>query len=1413
MIPYFSLTEQQRAYARHPSRYKQIKLLAQFNGTDWEDISEYVKSVETINRMEYFNTYSVDNATIILANQNEEFTPTVYNDVYDPANGKFNGTVDDGYLNKEFRIKLSVILEDTTEIDLFDGIVTEIIADKNKTAKMQVKDLMYLAQKTKLTSDTISINSTPTYIIEQLLQGAGVPYTGTDLQSTSTQMTAVFQRDSSYLDAINTVVKASAGFLTAVPKVYYRTRVENYSDPASLNLNEEFYYNGASYTVKNDYPFNAYKINSKRQINKVKVTSRGYYTDSDYSNVINSEIEGLILKQGKVSELEFNYESDFATDIQDIVIDYMYGQVGQYLNNYVSAGWNDTRLSIDSINIYADKIVIVARNVGTSGYDIEITKVRVEGKKIRQTDEIIVSRETGETPEKELTFESYYNDQTIVEKLTDIAFDDSGKAVKFELQMTQFYPDLYAGCLVDLEVAPKGIATSKFIVEQVNHKIDTKWRTSLVVREWTGLNYKVGNKTVNSSKIFTGTISDITDISELAQTIDERTQYIDGVAPNPPSNLSVSKGYDNNIGSYIALTWTASDSLDAIGYEVGYQYDGQSEWHSTTTGDTAFWFNPIADKLIHLRVRTIDAEGKYSTYITADITSDKDITPPSVPQNISASALYRTIAVRWDNNTEPDFHHYELLYDTDSGFSAPDILITTDNNIIISQFKGNPLTSETTYYFKVRAVDKTGNQSSYSSVVNATTTKIADDDLNSSSLNQAIQDLNDLETTVSNVENYTRQITFVLNSGFEDAKGQASLDGWNTWAGAGSVVQVSDGVAGKYAITNNDNTVWWLHSNKIAVDTNDTYIVECKARTISGSTGTFYLAVVLFDENGNNISGDGTWWYYPALAVVPPSEWTNYNGLFGAGTPKPFPSNAKYMAVGVILNYNGGNSKMQVQVPRIRLVMDSVYIKDAAITNAKIHDLSADKITAGFISADRIDAGTITSDKLDVGQLSSISANIGTITAGVLQKQSGTTRIDLNNDLITVDGGDVKIGKGALTDGSNGISINNGKFEMTNSNGKLLLDAEGIKQIYNISMIDQIDDAYGLDIPIYIPENADGTGSSVGKARVIVKVEKYRAFAKAETQGSTAGGTTGTVWDSAGVYVNTDILQWTGIDIYTETFTTDSGTTNIIINNGGGYSDTIESGDIKATWVSFDINSGTGFRGDGASTISVNSHVGSDYTLYAGSHDHGGGTDETSAGTVPSGSTGFINGGSPDTDHTHSLITANTNHSHSIASDGSHRHTFSLTHSHTIDTADINAHQHKVTINSADLYHKHDVVISIAAHDHAITDTGHIHSIGVGQFDHYHQIDLNHFKHSHTVSIDSHTHNLNYGIYESSDTATVTIEHYDTSANTTTQLFQATTGNKGEYSNLSVEDGDIIKISSTGLARVVVFIFVEYTLK
>lgn len=80
-----------------------------------------------------------------------------------------------------------------------------------------------------------------------------------------------------------------------------------------------------------------------------------------------------------------------------------------------------------------------------------------------------------------------------------------------------------------------------------------------------------------------------------------------------------------------------------------------------------------------------------------------------------------------------------------------------------------------------------------------------------------------------------------------------------------------------------------------------------------------------------------------------------------------------------------------------RVVMNTAIIKDASIANAKIGNISADKITAGNIAADRMRANIVAAVSGQFTSLSAITARIG-----VLRTATSGARTEIKDNLIEV---------------------------------------------------------------------------------------------------------------------------------------------------------------------------------------------------------------------------------------------------------------------------------------------------------------------------------------------------------------------------------------------------------------------------
>lgn len=97
------------------------------------------------------------------------------------------------------------------------------------------------------------------------------------------------------------------------------------------------------------------------------------------------------------------------------------------------------------------------------------------------------------------------------------------------------------------------------------------------------------------------------------------------------------------------------------------------------------------------------------------IATFSDTTPPAVPTGFSAVAAdFDLINLFWDANSETDFDHYEIFRSNISAFGPFTLIASpTTNGVSPSDpYQDVDLIENTTYYYEIVAVDKSGNASS-----------------------------------------------------------------------------------------------------------------------------------------------------------------------------------------------------------------------------------------------------------------------------------------------------------------------------------------------------------------------------------------------------------------------------------------------------------------------------------------------------------------------------------------------------------------------------------------------------------------------------------------------------------------------------------------------------------------------------
>lgn len=256
--------------------------------------------------------------------------------------------------------------------------------------------------------------------------------------------------------------------------------------------------------------------------------------------------------------------------------------------------------------------------------------------------------------------------------------------------------------------------------------------------------------------------------------------------------------------------------------------------------------------------------------------------------------------------------------------------------------------------------------------------------------------------------------------------GFADPSAWMSYSAGYHFVTLTDGKVGTTALRS-DIKAEITGARPLPFDPSKTYRVKAWARGLAGANGTLYLGVQLLDGNGQNINGNGTFWYTSISAVGP--AWTEFNGSIGPGTNLITPPNARSFRPIALVNYDGTTGYMELQDLRVEEVIPGTLIKPGEITTAHLvsqavtaeklaaysvdvqhmragavtaDKLAADAVTARVIKAGEIQtahlaAQSITADKLNVASLSAVTANIG-----LLRTAASGARMELESNQLRV---------------------------------------------------------------------------------------------------------------------------------------------------------------------------------------------------------------------------------------------------------------------------------------------------------------------------------------------------------------------------------------------------------------------------
>lgn len=222
-------------------------------------------------------------------------------------------------------------------------------------------------------------------------------------------------------------------------------------------------------------------------------------------------------------------------------------------------------------------------------------------------------------------------------------------------------------------------------------------------------------------------------LSNIASVTPTTPDAADITPPGNPLNFSVSAFNDQTDRSgqsgYVIATWTAPADTDVEGYYIRWG-SNQSElinynFYSFSTGQGRI-NNLRAGTTYYFQIASTDGSNQ-SDYVPSPPVSvliPADSTAPAAPSGLVVVAGFNNIIAYWNRNSEGDVDlgrgTYQFQIDDNNDFSS----LIQDRTITgtVASFTG--LTTGTTYYVRVRAIDSSGNASPWSATGSATPGKL-----------------------------------------------------------------------------------------------------------------------------------------------------------------------------------------------------------------------------------------------------------------------------------------------------------------------------------------------------------------------------------------------------------------------------------------------------------------------------------------------------------------------------------------------------------------------------------------------------------------------------------------------------------------------------------------------------------------
>lgn len=183
---------------------------------------------------------------------------------------------------------------------------------------------------------------------------------------------------------------------------------------------------------------------------------------------------------------------------------------------------------------------------------------------------------------------------------------------------------------------------------------------------------------------------------------------------SPPSALTGLSATGSSSG--ITLNWTRNTEGNVAGYRVYRSNSSAGPFSvvaSLVAGNSFVDTTAPTGQTSHYRVTAVDVHGQESAYGSANAFRSGDTSPPTVPSGLVASGTSSGISLDWFDNGEPDLAGYNVYRSSSASGTFTRLNATL---LTTSDYFDTAAPSNATSFYRVTAVDASGNESNFAAV-------------------------------------------------------------------------------------------------------------------------------------------------------------------------------------------------------------------------------------------------------------------------------------------------------------------------------------------------------------------------------------------------------------------------------------------------------------------------------------------------------------------------------------------------------------------------------------------------------------------------------------------------------------------------------------------------------------------------